>query len=144
MTTQIDENIFRGPMPDDAFWSLGFRSILNLETQTRELIYGDPNKEFRNCIRTNTIYYDMAWSGLFPPKPVDVYAALISIEHSVKPLYFHCRAGRERTGFLCAVYRMQRMGWSFEDAYKEWKTMGCRWPTWWLWKKELRKYEIIR
>lgn len=140
--TKVDEGLYRGPMPNVEFLKqMGFRSILNLETQTRELIFGDPNYEFKEAQKYSIIYFDMAFSGIFPPKKEDVYSALGCLKYGVRPLYFHCRAGRERTGFLAAAYRMRYMGWSFDDAYKEWKQLGCRWPTHILWKNALREYK---
>lgn len=139
---KVDEGLYRGSK-EDALLVRGraYRSFLNLETETRELICGDPNEEFRHCQDQNIIFFDVAWSGIFPPKKADVYSALGVLMYGVRPLLFHCRAGRERTGFLAACYRMHVQGWSFEDAYKEWVELGCRWPTRWLWKKSLKQYE---
>jgi len=144
---EIDAGLGRGTL-DDVYSFITrppFRSILNLETQTRELlVHGDVNKEFRHCQNHNLIYFDVAWSGIFPPRKEDVYSALGVLKYGTRPLFFHCRHGRERTGFLAAVYRMQVQKWPFEKAYEEWIALGCRWPTSWLWKKELRKYEVIK
>lgn len=142
---QVADGLYRGPMPEvKLLKELKFRSILDLETQTRELLWGDPNKQFRDAQQYNMIYFDMAFSGIFPPKPEDIYSALGVLKWGRKPLYFHCRHGRERTGYLAAVYRMQAQSWTFEDAYAEWIQMGCRWPTSWLWKKSLRQYEVVK
>ncbi len=141
--TEIDTGLWRGPKPDENFFKTTAqpRSILNLETETRELVFHeDVNWEFRQCQDRNIIFFDVAWSGIFPPKEEDVWSALGVLQHGVRPLYFHCRAGRERTGFLAAVYRMQVQDWSFDDAYAEWVLLGCRWPTRWLWKRALRSY----
>lgn len=36
-----------------------------------------------------------------------------------RPALVHCSAGRHRTGLLCALYRIERQGWSREDAIAE-------------------------
>ncbi len=35
------------------------------------------------------------------------------------PILIHCAAGRHRTGYLCALYRIERQGWSVEQAIEE-------------------------
>ncbi len=34
-------------------------------------------------------------------------------------ILFHCRQGADRTGMMCAVYRIEVQGWSKEDAIDE-------------------------
>jgi len=41
--------------------------------------------------------------------------------HSV---FVHCLHGMDRTGIMCAVYRMSAHDWAFQDAYDEMITMG--------------------
>ena len=36
-----------------------------------------------------------------------------------QPALVHCSAGRHRTGYLCAMYRIERQGWSVERALEE-------------------------
>ena len=43
-----------------------------------------------------------------------------------RPLYFHCKAGRDRTGAMAAIYRMERNGWKVADATEEMKALGFR------------------
>ncbi len=138
----VDIGLTCGPIPEfEQLYTAGVRTVLNLETQTRELIgFGDPNREIKECQKYNVIYFDYAFSGLFPPRQDDVNSALGCLMYGIRPMYFHCRAGRERTGFMVAVYRMHVQGWAFERAYAEWKLV-CRWPTYWFWKKALKKWE---
>ncbi|HKQ48812.1 MAG TPA: tyrosine-protein phosphatase [Phycisphaerae bacterium] len=41
-----------------------------------------------------------------------------------RPVWVHCSAGRHRTGYLCALYRIERMGWSVEEATAEMISFG--------------------
>lgn len=43
---------------------------------------------------------------------------------AARPILIHCSAGRHRTGFLCALYRIERMGWSVERATEEMLSFG--------------------
>lgn len=40
------------------------------------------------------------------------------------PILVHCSAGRHRTGYLCARYRIERQGWSLEKAIEELLSFG--------------------
>lgn len=41
-----------------------------------------------------------------------------------QPVLIHCSAGRHRTGYLCALYRIERMNWSVDRAMKELLSFG--------------------
>lgn len=140
---EIQKGVWRGAAPDiESLKKQGIFSVLSLETYTRELIFGNPNREMLDCFNAGITYFNLELSGIFPPRKEDIALALrILILDELRPIYFHCRAGLERTGFLAAVYRMQYQGWTFDAAYAEWKQMGCRWPTYWLWKSALKKWE---
>ena len=138
---------YRGPKPD---WiaitqmsnsPMGLKTIINLEIGIRELLIGDANDELNWCYNNGVRLFDLDWQGYFVPKDKDVSLALSILKNSsLRPIYLHCRHGRERTGFMVAVYRMQVEGWSLDAAYKEMKKMGCRWPFTWLWKRALKKW----
>ena len=40
------------------------------------------------------------------------------------PILVHCSAGRHRTGYLCARYRIERQGWSLDRAIQELLSFG--------------------
>ncbi len=40
------------------------------------------------------------------------------------PVLIHCSAGRHRTGYLCALYRIERQGWTVERALEEMRSFG--------------------
>ena len=41
-----------------------------------------------------------------------------------QPVLVHCFRGVHRTGTYCAIFRMERQGWSNEDAIEELKELG--------------------
>lgn len=43
-----------------------------------------------------------------------------------EPVLFHCWGGTHRTGVLTAMYRIQRQGWSADDAIDEMKLFGFK------------------
>ncbi|MGH7198705.1 MAG: fused DSP-PTPase phosphatase/NAD kinase-like protein [Candidatus Omnitrophota bacterium] len=40
------------------------------------------------------------------------------------PVYVHCFSGRDRTGMMVALYRMEKEGWSYDEAIAEMKGFG--------------------
>ena len=41
-----------------------------------------------------------------------------------RPMLIHCSAGRHRTGYLCAMYRIERQGWTVDRAVEEMLSFG--------------------
>ena len=41
-----------------------------------------------------------------------------------RPVLIHCSAGRHRTGYLCALYRIERQGWTVQQAIDEMLSFG--------------------
>lgn len=40
------------------------------------------------------------------------------------PVFFHCKHGADRTGTMCAIYRMAFQGWTVDEAVREMTTGG--------------------
>jgi tyrosine-protein phosphatase SIW14 len=55
------------------------------------------------------------------------------------PLLIFCRKGHDRTGVVCACYRVTENGWSIEDAEEEMQSYGFN-DLWFLLSASLRKY----
>lgn len=69
------------------------------------------------------------WSELNGEIPGDrtvgQFLTILSDEESQRrPVLVHCFAGVHRTGVHCATYRMQKSGWTAEEAIAEMKRMG--------------------
>jgi protein tyrosine/serine phosphatase len=44
-------------------------------------------------------------------------------------VYAHCKAGKHRTGLTGAIYRFEKYGWDYDEAYKEMKNYDySSWP----------------
>jgi uncharacterized protein (TIGR01244 family) len=59
--------------------------------------------------------------------PAKIRAFLDAMSTAPKPVFVHCRAGRDRTGLEIAVYRMVVQGWSRERALGELYAHGYNW-----------------
>lgn len=48
----------------------------------------------------------------------------VASDSARRPLYFHCKRGRDRTGAMAAIYRMERHGWTAAEAVQEMRAFG--------------------
>ncbi len=53
-----------------------------------------------------------------PDKHVAAFFEVVD-DPAAQPVLVHCSAGRHRTGYLCAVYRIERQGWDVDRAVAE-------------------------
>ncbi len=60
------------------------------------------------------------------------------------PVLVHCSAGRHRTGYLCALYRIERQGWTVERAMEEMLSFGFDREAQTVVEQQLRAYVPLR
>jgi protein tyrosine/serine phosphatase len=48
----------------------------------------------------------------------------VLLDPAKKPVFFHCAQGQDRTGTMCAVYRMEIEGWKNDEAFAEMQHFG--------------------
>lgn len=67
------------------------------------------------------------------PKVEQVKAFLaIMDDTNAVPVLVHCQHGADRTGTMCALYRVLRQGWKVEDAIAEMKDGGYGYHSIWF------------
>jgi len=60
-----------------------------------------------------------------PPTPTQLHQFLAVVEDTTQyPIFIHCKAGKDRTGAMTAVYRMERCGWTKNEALEEMDSFG--------------------
>ena len=57
------------------------------------------------------------------PEQIDAFLRLAA-DPARRPLFLHCRKGKDRTGAMTAIYRMERQGWRSSDAVEEMNAFG--------------------
>jgi hypothetical protein len=57
---------------------------------------------------------------------VDMTKVLRAIDELPKPIFIHCREGRDRTGLAVAAYRVAH-GMSVDDAMREMRNFHVHW-----------------
>lgn len=119
---RVDDAIWRSAQPDDSAWpalaAAGCRAVIDLSN------VGDEAHRQRDLVIATGMYFvALDWSGLLPPCQGKVIEALREIDNAIirgqSPVLIHCQHGSDRTGTLCACWRIHHDGWSFEDAMEE-------------------------
>lgn len=136
----VDMIVGRGShLVTDADWdkirSLGFSSVLNLETGTWEWLNGHANDETREAIRRGFIPLRLCESNFLCPTDDEVFAFFkITEDHRYTPVYVHCLHGKDRTGYFIAAYQLCRMGKPWEEVLADLNSFGFHhFPYgWWI------------
>lgn len=117
--------IFRGGQPAslsewEFIYGLGVRQVvkLNLESEAQDSPW--------LCLAGNTsLYYCPidAWQQIVTEP--ELGCVLGALEELNQPTYVHCEHGVNRTGLVCALYRVRYCGWSGKQAVNEWHGYGA-------------------
>ncbi|MDP4184231.1 MAG: tyrosine-protein phosphatase [Bacteroidota bacterium] len=110
---KLNKNVYRCAQPDETGFAeisrMGIKTVLSL----REY-HSDENKIRGIDINLCRVKID---AGSI--KDADVIRALTYIAKSPKPILIHCWHGADRTGLICAMYRIIFQGWSKKEAIDE-------------------------
>ncbi len=116
---QVSEDLYRGAQPTAEGFrqlkALGVKTVINLRFfhSDRELITGT-DLEYEE-ISMNTWHTE--------DEDVVRFLTLVS-DKSRAPFFVHCQHGADRTGMMCAVYRIVIQGWTRDEAIKEMTSGG--------------------
>jgi protein tyrosine/serine phosphatase len=105
---------------------LGIRTIVNFRDGTQPV----DRAEEAYCLRSGIRFVRIppkSWDGVPGSAEVDAgvdrFLAVMSNPKNY-PVLVHCMAGIHRTGAYCAIYRMEKEGWSNQRAIAEMKARG--------------------
>ncbi|AZZ36064.1 hypothetical protein CIK05_04415 [Bdellovibrio sp. qaytius] len=129
---KMNDNLYRGGRVTAAgmkqLKKMGVTTIINIENDATAI---KTDKKFAdaNGLRFITIPFD-TWSTPSDAK-VDGVLKLLQ-DRSLGPIYLHCKHGRDRTGLIMGLYRVEVDGWTPKAAYKEMNDRGFRSIIWTL------------
>lgn len=100
--------IFRGGQPEDCaeleyLQSLGIRNILKLNDRRLPQDVGELTQAARLGFGVVNLPFDAGSIGL-PETCPQVRAAVDALVDSAGPVYVHCTAGKDRTGYIIGLY----------------------------------------
>ena len=130
---RVADGIYRGAQPSaeglDTLKKMGVKTVINLR-------HFHGSKEEAWCGERGLDYLRIVTETSDAPKDEDVRKFLdIVTDPKRQPVYFHCAYGKDRTGMMCAVYRMAVGEWGLSEAVEEMDEFGFR-RTW----RDLRGY----
>jgi L-ascorbate metabolism protein UlaG (beta-lactamase superfamily)/protein tyrosine phosphatase (PTP) superfamily phosphohydrolase (DUF442 family) len=121
---QIEPGLARGGRPSDEGmrWlaSQGYRTVVGFRKDADE---AKKLRELGIDYVELPIRADLVGSKAPSDEEVERFLALVR-DPARRPLYFHCRRGKDRTGAMAAIVRMELEGWPRDRAIAEMKAAG--------------------
>jgi tyrosine-protein phosphatase SIW14 len=135
---RVSENLYRGAQPTaegmKQLEKLGVKTVVNLRSSDSD----------RDEIEGTTLSYEHIGMTTWNPGAANVTRFLkIVTDDSRMPVFVHCRHGADRTGMMCAIYRIAIEGWSKDEAIEEMTRGGFGYHS--IWKNlvdYVRKLDI--
>lgn len=123
---KVSDKLYRSAQPSAEgmtnLVALGIKTVVNLRDNhsDSDVIGGLPLKARRIEIFT----------GNMKDKYVTEFLSVLDDTNAV-PVLVHCQHGADRTGTMCAMYRILRQGWTVDDAIEEMKNGGYGYHSIW-------------
>lgn len=124
---EVASGIYRGSQPEGpegwaSLRKLGVKTVVSLRT-----LHGEKKDVIAAGLEPVEVPLVADLRGSRPPSREDVQKFLDTLRDPAKrPVYFHCAFGKDRTGTMCAIYRMEVDGWTPDEAYAEMEHFGFR------------------
>jgi tyrosine-protein phosphatase SIW14 len=121
---KINDRLYRGGQPEKEGYAelvkLGVKTIVCLRTD-------DEDSEHLGDLPLRCVHLSIT---LTPTREQVVEFLKVATDKKRQPVYFHCKYGSDRTGTMCAMYRIAVEGWSKQAAIEE-MTKGGFGYHWW-------------
>jgi len=116
---RVSDRLYRGAQPTAEGMAhlnaLGVRTIVNLRSAHSD----------RDEIGETPLGYEHITMKPWHPETKEVIRFLqIVTDPARQPIFVHCQRGSDRTGFMCAIYRMAVENWPRAEAIREMVTGG--------------------
>jgi protein tyrosine/serine phosphatase len=123
----LADGLYRGGQPTEKGFQFlkakGVKTVINLRAED--------NSEEATVEKLGMKYFRIPIDEVRPwsEVPAGAIAKYFELVNNPKnyPIFFHCRRGADRTGFLAALYRMSLQSWDAKKAYAEARSIGMRW-----------------
>lgn len=120
----VAPGIWRGGQPDEEALELlkasGVRTVINLRDQEGKV--EDEEREARS-LGLGFVNIPLSPHRSIPPAAVRKFLAIVT-DPRMQPVFVHCKAGKDRTGAMFAIFRMAHQGWTVSRAYQEMHSIG--------------------
>lgn len=122
--TVVDTNVARGPRPTSPDVIKQFKTVINLEVGWFDFFHGELQQERDWCAGLEVNYVHHPMSDLCRPSKTELCEILAQIQLAKAngPTLVHCLHGEDRTGMVCAAYRILMQNWrpfvAIDEMYK--------------------------
>lgn len=132
---RVTPGILRGAQPKPGGYAtlkaMGVRTVINLRTNHGE-------KEAVEAAGMRSVEIPMDTMKNVDPAAVRK-AISVMTDPANQPVFVHCAHGKDRTGVVAAVYRMEVEGWTAAEAEAEMEAFGFH-EIWFQLEKFVRRY----
>ncbi len=117
---RLDHEVYRGGSPtDDGLRALAREQVKTIISFQKEVPYA----ELAAKLGLRVVHLPL--SVFTPPTGNEVLRFLdVVTDPAARPVFIHCRRGKDRTGAMSALYRMQVQGWPVDRAVTEMLRIG--------------------
>jgi len=123
---QVGPTLYRGAQPSDAAYpqlaKLGVTTVLDLRRPEEH----STTEEAKQVQAAGMRYVNIPMTGWTPPTTEQI-AQVRAVMDTGGVVFVHCKQGRDRTGTVSAIYRMEHDGWANDKALAEARDKGLRW-----------------
>jgi uncharacterized protein (TIGR01244 family) len=123
---KVSDNLYRGAQPNDASFAdlakLGVTTVLDLRTPTEH----STTEEAAKVQAAGMRYINVPMKGFVAPTN-DQLASVRAVMDTGGVVFVHCKKGKDRTGTVVALRRIERDGWTNDKAFAEAKDNGIQW-----------------
>lgn len=121
---KVHEGLYRGAQPTDE----GFKELKSRGVKT-VICLRQLHSRKKEVEAAGMAYLEIPLQanllGSEPPTDEQVRVFLETVLDPVRqPVYFHCAHGKDRTGTMAALYRIEVDGWTPEEAIEEMQAFG--------------------
>lgn len=111
---KVSDELYRGAEPSAEgmrrLKNFGIKTVVNLRS-----FHSD-----RGEIGDTSLAYEHIYMKTWHPEDKEVVRFLqIVSDKAQTPVFVHCKRGSDRTGTMCAIYRVAMQGWSKTEAIEE-------------------------
>ena len=120
---RINNNLYRGAQPTEE----GYRTLKEMGIKTVICLrYRTSHRKEAEAAGLEYVELGIhADVGSTPPTAEQVKLFFDTVlDPSKQPVYWHCKHGKDRTGTMAAIYRIERDGWSNKEAEEELHAFG--------------------
>jgi protein tyrosine/serine phosphatase len=119
---QVADGVYRGAQPDGA----GFRALKTMGVRTVVNLRAHHDDAAATALGLDVVSIPMpSLPTIDAPTDEEIRKFLdVVTDPARRPVFVHCAVGKDRTGTMCAIYRIEVEGWTPERAIAEMHEFG--------------------